>query len=236
MRRLVVTFAALSAAAFASSMPACSNSSSTASGGDAGDGGIAPLQLVGQPCDPTLSNPCLQGNPCDVFTCDITQQPPVCAATPLGGPCGTEVGEGGFDFDGGGGEDVVTVGFGCQTSSQCPIIGDGSTLAYVCAFSAFDGCSTSGVCVIPEPPHTIDGAVQTACGCNGESVPYVTDDDTQYPVQSPYPCPPPDAGTETGPDGSSDAAPDAPFDAPFDAPADAPFDAAADAPADASGD
>ena len=106
-------------------------------------------------------------------------------------------------------------------------------MVYVCAFSAFSGCQAVGECVLPDPPHLLDGAVQTACGCEGQSVLYVTDQRTSSPVQSPAPCAAtvaPDSGADAGAaDAGADSAADTgtPVDAGTDAP---PSDASDDAP------
>ena len=141
-----------------------------------------------------------------------------CVATPLGGACEDE-GDGGLALDASV-EDSAVVGAGCLTNLDCNAAstGDGAAQGiYACAFSAFDGCSTTGTCVIPAPPETADGAVETACGCDGQSVPYVTATCTNAPVASAAPCPaqPDDAGEdapteagEAGGDASGDAAGD----------------------------
>jgi hypothetical protein len=225
MKRTVFSFtlAALTSASVV--VPAC-NSSSAGSGTDAGgDAAIGPGQIEGAPCDPTLADPCLQA-PCATVQCDPAQL--ICVATPLTGPCNT-IQDASFVFDSGGDDGAVVVLAACSSNAECPPIASfiegGAPIDRVCGFSAFDGCSVAGVCVIPAPPFTQDGAAEIACGCDDQPVAYVTDTQTAAPVQSPAPCVGPDAGGSTG----GDAATDAPADATSDAAADAPFDAPSDA-------
>jgi hypothetical protein len=148
----------------------------------------------------------------------------VCIATELPGPCQTET-DGGIVFESGADTGEVVVNAGCSSDFDCPAIPSGieggAPTVVVCGFSAFDGCSATGTCVIPEPPLTKDGSVQVACGCDGQPVAYVTTDQTAAPVMSAAPCVP-DAGVDAGPD-AADAGTDATADA-ADASDDAPED------------
>ena len=221
MRRFATLFALLASASLAPIVPACSSAGETTpndAGGDAAP--IPPNQLVGMPCDPNLSDPCLPV-PCSTVECDPAQL--ICLSTPIVGPCkvGSEEDASGFSFEASTEDVPVVVVPTCSSNAQCPTIPpaiDGGTpTVLLCGFSAFDGCSATGTCVYPEaPPLTKDGAVETACGCNGQPVPYITSTDTSAPVKSLVPC-----SALTGEDAGPDAA---------DAGADASIDAAADAP------
>jgi len=230
MRRFPFAILFLAGLFVAPVVPACSSNGAVPSGGDAGDAGIAPNQVAGNPCDPTLSNPCLQGPPCFSVACVEGQAgTDICVETPLGGACIDPLDSGLlYDADI---PDAVVVSSGCASNSDCPPITstttDGAVVVVatpVCGFSAFDNCSAVGVCVLAEPPVKPDGAVDTACGCDGQPVSYVTPTLTSAPVQSPTPCIAPvvDAGTDAGneADAGADAATDAAQDAPTDAPAD----------------
>jgi hypothetical protein len=219
MRRFALALPLAALAAIAPIAPACSSSPSETPGADAGEAGaIPPEQLEGKPCNPLLSDPCYPV-PCSVVTCDPVEM--TCEATPIAGPCHPGLEDGGITFEAST-VDAPVISSSCTSDEQCPPIPsllDGAPpTAQVCAFSAFDGCSASGACVVPsDPPLKLDGAVDTACGCNGQPVQYVTDMQTAAPVSSPAPCAK-DAGTDAatpGPDGGSptDAAVDAPSDA-----------------------
>jgi hypothetical protein len=220
MRRpaVPVFFAALACAALAFSFPACSSSSGAASNDADTDGatGIQPGQAVGAQCDPTLPQACYNGDPCDTVVCDPVQDPPVCVETVNPGPCVQPVEEGGLFTSDASADTGVVSAAACATSNDCPKV-DGAT-PYVCAYSAFDGCNATGICVVPEPPHLVDGAAEIACGCDGQPVSYVTSDQTAAPVSSPGACVTvpvtKDAGSDAAADagGGLDAATDAPSD------------------------
>ena len=206
MRRHAYAVLFLSSALLAPLAPACSSNGASSSG-DTGDGGgdaaIPPNQLAGQPCDPTLATPCLPAPNCFTVTCaegpDGTN---TCNEAAIVGPCSGEE-DGGIFFEAGGGADAPPASSTCVSDSDCPMVParDGSPpITIVCGYSAFDVCSSTGVCVTPEPPLTHDGAVETACGCDGQPVPYVTDVLTSAPVSSPAPCVAPtmDSGTDAG--------------------------------------
>jgi hypothetical protein len=229
MRRSALAFAMIASAVIAPIVPACSSTPAASSDTDAGgDSAIGPGQLVGSPCDPTLSNPCLQA-PCSSVECNPLTG--TCESTPLTGPCQVSE-DASFDFEAGS-DSGTPVSSGCSSDFQCPTIPpglDGGTpIVMVCAFSVIDGCGATGICVIPEPPQTTDGAFEIACGCNGQPVTYVTDDQTAAPVSSGVPCAAvggTDAGLDAGPD-AGDAGSDAMSDA-----SDASEDAMLDAPTD----
>ena len=210
-------------AALASIVPACS-SSGVAAAGDAGDGGIGPNQPANAPCDPALPNACLPGPPCSTVRCDTISLTCVEKLLPAGVCSG--YGDGGFFFEASV-ADSATVSSVCHSSTEClhiPSIDGSIPVSFVCAFPAYEGCSVSGVCVLPEPPQNPDGSVQEACGCDGAPVQYVTGTQTAAPVASAAPCSPrPDAG--------GDAATDAAADSGVDGAADAGADATVDAPA-----
>ena len=223
MHRVCFAILVLAATSLGSLVPACSSKSGVTSADasrDAGDGtdggGISPNQGLGAPCDSTLSNPCLQSPACVSVACVAgANGTGTCVATPLGGACEDES-DGGLVLDASI-EDASVVAAGCQTNLDCnpASTGDGDAPGlYACAFSAFDGCSTTGTCVIPAPPSTADGAAETACGCDGQSVPYVTATLTSAPVASAAPCPAP--SDDAGEDAATDAG-DAGLDAPGDA-------------------
>jgi hypothetical protein len=228
MRRLALLLTVLGLASLGPIVPACSSTGETSSSSNdaGGDSAIGPLQLGGQPCDPTLPNPCLQ-QPCYAVSCVITASTtPTCVETSLGGACNPSD-DASIDFDSG---STTVVTSGCYTSADCPPIPspiDGAPPTLLaCGYSAFDGCSSTGVCVTPEPPTTQDGAVETACGCDGQPVPYVTSDQTSAPVASPVPCAAaiPDSGADAGIEAGIDAGVDASVDAAEDALLDAPSD------------
>jgi hypothetical protein len=228
MKRTVLSFTLAALMGALLSVPACNSSSAGSSADAGGDSAIGPGQIEGAPCDPTLADPCLQA-PCATVRCDPVQL--VCLATPLTGPCGTTL-DASFVFDSGGDSGPIVVVAACNSNADCPPVASlfdgGAPVQRVCGFSAFDGCSASGVCVIPAPPLTQDGAAEIACGCDDQPVAWVTDVQTASPVQSPAPCVGPDSGAPTGIDAASDAPADATLDAAADAPFDAPVDAAAD--------
>jgi hypothetical protein len=227
MRRLAIVLASFSTAVLAPIVPACNGNTATSSAVDAGEGGIGPQQLLGQPCDPTQSNACLQ-EPCATVVCDITQVPPLCAISSTNAACGSELIDGGIIFEGGSEDTGTTVPTTCQTSADCVFevaAPDGGvrSVSLLCGFDPTAGCSATGVCEGPSAlPTTVDGAVYTACGCDGQPVSYINSDDTAAPVESPDPCPV-DAG-QPGVDSGTDASIDAGLDATSDAPADAPTD------------
>jgi hypothetical protein len=224
MHRSVPVILVLASAAFGWIVPACSSSSSAVP--PAGDSGsVGPNQPKGSACDPSLPNACLPAPPCYTVKCD--EYALICNEEFVG--CSGQD-DGGYVFETSVVDAHVTPA--CTASYECPHIPsiDGSVpIDFVCAFSAFAGCNATGTCVAPEPPHLPDGAVATACGCEGEAVPYVTDILTAAPVMSSGPCAPPvtDAGHDAAnpvdasadsanPDGSSDAGDDATLDAPID--------------------
>jgi hypothetical protein len=86
----------------------------------------------------------------------------------------------------------------CTSDSDC-------TGSQGCGYSPTAGCSATGTCV--ERSGGIPA--YSACGCNGEPVPYVTDSYTNAPVTSAQPCPVPDSGSPSE-DGGTDSAADAP--------------------------
>jgi len=203
-------FAALAALAPSLCLaPACTSSSSSARPVDAGDASLPPLQLVGEPCDPGLPDPCNPGPPCFSVTCD----PLLLTCTEVGIP-GCIPGTGGFDAAGLHGSDAsvlddaapVPVGGGaCFSDMQC-------AAGLRCGYPFTAGCSATGTCLIPDVPYTDAGVPYMGCGCNGQPVPYVTHSTTAAPVASPTPCMPdagpPDAGPpDTG--AVSDAGADA---------------------------
>jgi hypothetical protein len=201
-------FAALAALAASLCLaPACTSSPSSSPGpADAGDASLPPLQLVGEPCDPTLSNPCDPGPPCFQVTCD----PELLRCTEVGIP-GCIPGTGGFDAAGLHGSDAssfddaapVQVGGGaCFTDAQC-------SGGLRCGYPFTAGCMAMGTCLIPDVPFNDAGQPYEGCGCNGQPVLYVTHSATAAPVASPTPCMP-DAGR---PDAGADAALDADTDA-----------------------
>jgi hypothetical protein len=206
MRNVAFAFVAV-VTALGPIVPACSSTQTASSTDAGGDATIGSGQLLGQPCDPTLSNPCRQA-PCTTVTCDPAQL--ICVGTPL--PICNTTEDSGLVFDSSSGDSGTVVAQGCLNDTDCPPIPaalDGGTPTNrVCAFSAFDGCGAAGVCLVPDPPHTQDGAPQVACGCDDQPVDYVADEYTAAPVQNPAPC------VIDGGSGSVDAAADATPDAP----------------------
>jgi hypothetical protein len=218
----------VAAVPFVFAAPGCSsNGGAAASASDGGGEGGGPAPgLQGNPCDPdqgTLA--CLPVPGCFVAVCqpgaDGTNTCGEIASAQACAPADS----GGIFFEASI-QEASTVPT-CSSDLDCvsqPATDASQAVAYVCAFSAFDGCGAPGACVIPDPPHLLDGAIQTACGCEGQSVPYVTDESTSAPVTSPAPCAatsPVDAGNppaDAGHDASLDAG--APADASEDAPAD----------------
>lgn len=224
MRRILLAVFALASAAVLPAVPACSSNGDTSE--DTGDAAIPANQLEGQPCNPLLTSPCLPPS----ITCFSN----VCSPEPDGGAVCVQIleadacagGQGTTPTGDASADDAPATSstLTCNSDLDCPISTsmDGSvTVAFVCGFSAFDGCDAVGVCLLPSPPRTLDGAIETGCGCDGESVAYVSDMYTNAPVQSPSPCP-----VDAGPSGE-DAAPA--VDASEDANPSPPLDASADA-------
>jgi hypothetical protein len=237
-RRLAFAALLLAGASAFPVVPACSSNGAVAQEGDGGDGGIAPNRLVGQPCDPTLASPCAPApaTPYGCFT--VACVVGTCMESQSFQGCMVGDNEDVTFFEAGGGTHDAGIA-SCMSNEDCPSrpATDASpAVTLVCGYSAFDQCATTGICVSADPPHLIDGAVQTACGCDGQSVGYVTDDLTSAPVETSTPCATKSTDSGAGSDAASDAGAgsDAETDA---APSDdGGADAAADAPQDAPGD
>ena len=163
--------------------PACSSKGSSASDtSDAGGDASPPsYQLLGQPCDPALAHPCSPAPTCFVIYCD----PDVQICKEQSGPCSGQGDAAAYlGMDSGPPVDAGRPLYGaCYTDHDC--VPDSGQR---CGYPFTGGCSASGSCVAPEPPTNDAGKVYTACGCNGQAVPYVTETTCAAPVSSPGPC------------------------------------------------
>jgi hypothetical protein len=177
----ILAAVAVSGACVLFAFAACSSDDSGASP----DASIGPAQPLGAPCDPTLTAPCSPSpSPCAVSVCTDG----VCTEL-LVDASAVCLGEGGVP--------LPPVNGLCATSSDC----EAGTL---CGFLAVGGCSITGVCVLPLANGSLP---PPACGCSGQSDPYITNDFTAAPASSPGACVDggPDAGGGDGGDAASPA-------------------------------
>ncbi|HEY2514040.1 MAG TPA: hypothetical protein VGI39_24405 [Polyangiaceae bacterium] len=163
--------------------PACSSkgSSDTDTNDAGGDASLPPYQLLGQPCDPKLAHACSPAPPCFAIYCD----PDVHICREQNAPCAGQGDAASFlGQDSGVPVDAGRSLYGpCYTDHDC--VPDSGQR---CGYPFTGGCSATGSCVAPEPPANDAGKVYTACGCNGQAVPYVTETTCAAPVSSPGQC------------------------------------------------